>query len=156
MVVSNTRDHLLLFVKVDGAFTEKMKQAVLNGISTSFSYRIAVFRVRPLFPDKPVTENKITHTIKYDTLRKVFVVNRSWESNRRMTTDSFTEAQRWMSEVKSLPIASLDELEKGVRYQVSAKAELDKVTLPFYLNYVFFFLSLWNFETDWHTVDFVY
>ena len=35
-------------------------------------------------------------------------------------------------------------------------AELNKIQLPLYLHYVFFFLSLWDFETDWHSVDFRY
>jgi len=36
------------------------------------------------------------------------------------------------------------------------KAELEKVRLPLYLHYVLFFVSLWDFETDWYTVDFIY
>jgi len=35
-------------------------------------------------------------------------------------------------------------------------AELDKIRLPLYLHYVFFFLSLWDFETDWYAVDFLF
>lgn len=156
MVVSNTRDNLLLFVKVDGAFTEKMKQAVLSGIPTTFSFLIRVEKMYPFFPDHRISELKVNHTIKYDALRKNFIVKRSWEDDRQLTTDSFEEAQQWMSEIKSLPVASLDDLEKGVRYEVNTKAELDKVTLPFYLNYIFFFVSLWDFETGWQSVDFVY
>jgi hypothetical protein len=30
------------------------------------------------------------------------------------------------------------------------KAKLDKVRLPLYMEYVFFFVSLWDFETDWY------
>ena len=40
--------------------------------------------------------------------------------------------------------------------QIRAKAELSKLTLPFFLHYVFFFVSLWDFETDWYTIDFIY
>ena len=36
------------------------------------------------------------------------------------------------------------------------KAELEKVRLPLYLHYVLFFVSLWDFETDWFTIDFIY
>jgi len=39
---------------------------------------------------------------------------------------------------------------------LGAKAELNKLTLPFHLHYVLFFVSLWDFETDWYTIDFVY
>ncbi len=157
MVASNTRDNLLLFVKVEGAFTEKMKEAVLNGIPTSFSFIVTLEKINPFFwPDKTVAEKKVTHTIKYETLKKQFTVKRSWEDNRALTTDSFKEAQQWMSEIKSLPVVSLKELEKDTRYRLSAKAELDTVELPFFLDYIFFFVSLWDFETDWKSIEFVH
>ncbi|NQT10914.1 MAG: DUF4390 domain-containing protein, partial [Desulfobacteraceae bacterium] len=41
-------------------------------------------------------------------------------------------------------------------YQIRAKAELGKLTLPFYLHYILFFVSLWDVETDWYTIDFIY
>ncbi len=157
MVVSNTRDDLLLFVKVEGAFTQQMEQAVLNGISTTFSFIVRLEKINPMFiPNSLVTEQKITHTIKYESLKKQFVVRRSWEDNRALTTQSFEEARKWMSEIKSLRIASLGLLQEGKSYRVRAKAELDTVELPYYLNYVFFFVSLWNFETDWHSIEFSY
>jgi hypothetical protein len=55
-----------------------------------------------------------------------------------------------------LSIVPLAQLQKGQQYQVRAKAKLSKLTLPFYLHYVLFFVSLWDFETDWYTIDFIY
>ena len=71
-------------------------------------------------------------------------------------TQSFEEAQKWMAEIDGLKVVSLSKLEKGQRYQLGAKAELNKMTLPFYLHHVLFFVSLWDFETDWHSIDFIY
>lgn len=157
MVVSNTRDDLLLFVKVEGAFTEQMEQAVLNGISTTFSFIVRLEKINPFFmPNTLVEEQKVTHTIKYGSLKKQFHVRRSWEDDRILTTQSFEEARKWMSEIKSLKIAPLNLLQEGRSYRVRAKAKLDTVELPYYLNYVFFFVSLWNFETDWHSIEFGY
>ncbi len=156
MAVSNTEENLILSIKVDGAFTDKMKEAVLSGISTSFSYVITLTQTRTLLPDKLVHEIKLTNTIRYDTLRNTFTVRRSWENYRPLTTSSFAEAKRWMSEVIDVPIIPLEALENDIRYKINAKAELDRVTLPYFLNYVFFFISLWDFETSWHSVDFIY
>ena len=156
MSISNTEENLILSVTIDGAFTERMQEAILSGISTSFSYVITVTRKRALFPDKQVHEINLTHTVKYDTLRKTFTVRRSWENYRPLTTDTFAEAKRWMSQIQDVPVIPLESLDKDTRYRINAKAELDRVTLPFFLNYVFFFLSLWDFETDWHSIDFVY
>lgn len=156
MSISNTEENLILSLKVDGAFTNEMQEAVLNGISTSFSYVVTLTQTRTLFPDKLIHESKFTNTIKYDTLRKTFVVRRSWENYRPMTTSSFAEAREWMSEINSVPVIPLESLRKDNRYKINAKAELDKITLPFFLNYIFFFTSLWDFETNWHSIDFVY
>ena len=70
--------------------------------------------------------------------------------------DDFEEAKKRMSEIVGLKVTELRNLQRGNRYQISMMAELDKIRLPFYFHYVFFFLSLWDFETDWYTVDFRY
>ncbi len=156
MSISNTEENLILSVEVDGAFTDRLNEAVMNGIVTSFSYVITVTQTRTLFPDKQIHEIKLTNTIRYDTLRKNFMVRRSWENYRPLTTDSFEDARRWMSEVSDVPVIPLESLKTDTRYKINAKAELDKVTLPFFLNYIFFFISLWDFETSWHSIDFIY
>jgi hypothetical protein len=53
-------------------------------------------------------------------------------------------------------VATLDQMTKGKSYQLRAKAVLSQLTLPFYLHNILFFLSFWDFETDWYTVDFIY
>ncbi len=69
-----------------------------------------------------------------------------------MVTKSFEEAQELMTQVDGLKIVPLAKIKKGGKYQIRAKAELSKLTLPFYLHYV----SLKDIETDWHTIDFIY
>ena len=59
-----------------------------------------------------------------------------------------------MTEVDALSVYPLKELEKGQQYQIRAMAEVSKLTLPLYLHYVLF--SLWDVETDWYTIDFIY
>jgi hypothetical protein len=66
------------------------------------------------------------------------------------------EAKKWMTEINSLKIVPLDRLEKGEQYQLRVKAEVSKKTLPLYLHYILFFVSLWDFETDWYTIDFTF
>ena len=156
IIVTNTRDDLLVYLTVEGAFREKMKQAILSGVPATFSFLITLNQVRNLWLDKQVADIKISHTIKYNNLKKEFVVKRSWESGKPLVTQSFEEARKRMSEIDGLKVVSLSRLEKGQRYQCGAKAELNKLTLPFYLHHVLFFVSLWDFETDWYTIDFIY
>jgi hypothetical protein len=154
-VVTNNRDDLLLFMKVEGAYNQNMKDAILSGVPATFHFKITLNKIRSFWLNREIASREITHTITYNPLKKEFKVKRSWERDP-ITTQSFTEAKTLMTDVDSLKIVSLDALEKGVRYQIQAKAKLDKVTLPFSLHYVLFFASLWDFETDWHSIEFYY
>ncbi len=156
LVATNDDSNLLIDLKVEGAFKEKMEEAILNGIPTTFSYFIVLQKPRFLRPSKNIEKIKVTHTIKYNNLKNNYAVKRSWDGNKTLTTDSFDEAKRLMSEISGLKVIPLKKLKKGRQYTLKAKAELDRVTLPFFLNYVFFFVSLWDFETDWYTVKYVY
>ncbi len=66
------------------------------------------------------------------------------------------EARSLMTEVDNLKILPLDQLVKGDKYQLRIKAKLDKVTLPLSLHYVLFFVSFWDFETNWYLINFTY
>jgi hypothetical protein len=156
ITVSNTRDDLLLYLSLEGAFNEKLKKAVLSGVPATFYIVTILNSVRHLWLDREIADITVTHTIKYDNLKKEFLVRRSWRNNEPEVTKSFNEAQKWMTEVNSLKILPLDQLEKGKHYQLRIKAEVSKQTLPFYLHYILFFVSLWDIQTDWYTIDFIY
>ena len=106
--------------------------------------------------DKKLVDLTITHTITYNSLKKEYSVTRSWDTNSPVVVRSFDTAKKLMAEIDSLKVIPLEQLKKGNQYQIQAKAKLSRVTLPYYLHYVLFFLSLWDFETDWYTIDFIY
>ncbi|HKK91273.1 MAG TPA: DUF4390 domain-containing protein, partial [Desulfobacteraceae bacterium] len=144
------------YFDVNQAFTKKMKQAVLNGIPATFSFFIAIYRPRDAWFDKKIAEKEIRSTLEYNSLKETFTITRPWNSSATSVTDSFEEAERQMTEIDNLRVVPLEELTRNEQYQLRIKAELDRVTLPLYLHHVFFFLSWWDFETNWHTIDFVY
>lgn len=154
-VVSSTRDDLLIFLSLEDAFTENLKEAILSGVPTKVSFNITIEKIRSFWLNRTIFDKKIDHSIKYNPLRNEFTVKRSWEKEQ-IVTESIDEAINLMSNVDSLKVLPLSELERGVHYQIRAKAKSDKPTLPFYLHHVFFFLSQWDFETDWYTVNFYY
>ncbi|MGD9042409.1 MAG: DUF4390 domain-containing protein [Desulfobacterales bacterium] len=156
ITVSNTRDDLLLYLNLEGAFREEMNNAILSGVPSTFSYFAKLNRVRNFWFDKDIADIEVTHTIKYDNLKKEFTVERSWKEDNPEVTKSFTEARKWMTEINSLEIIPLNRLEKDAQYQLRVKAEVSKKTLPLYLHYILFFVSLWDFETDWYAIDFIY
>ena len=156
IIVTNTRDDLLIYLSVEDAFTRKMREAINRGVPASFEFFINLYRSRSMWIDKEMADLTITHTIKYNSLKKEYAVSRSWDAESPVIVQSFDAAKKLMGEIDSLKIIPLARLEKGRQYQIQAKAKLSRVTLPYYLHYVLFFLSLWDFETDWYTIDFIY
>ena len=155
IVITNTRDHLLLYFTVTDCFTEDMEKAIENGIITTFTFFIRLYETRALWWDKELADLKVSHEIQYDNLKKVYVLKLS-EKQKSISVKDFDEAKKLMSEIVGLRVTELHKLHKDRRYQIRMMAELEEIKLPFYLHYVLFFLSLWDFETDWYTVDFRY
>jgi hypothetical protein len=156
IIVTNNQDYLLAYFYTKGCFTPEMNKAILNGIPTTFTFLIELFKPKAYWPSKRVAALKLHHTIRYDSLREEFSVVLSERGNQTFTVKDFTKAQEMMSDVSNIQVMVLQSLEKNNQYQLRIKAELNKVRLPLYLHYILFFLSLWDFETDWYVVDFIY
>ena len=156
IIVTNTRDHLLVYFNVRDCFTEEMNKAILNGISTKFTFIVKLYEVKNAWFDRKIADIKLTHNIEYNTLKNEFNLFLPEQNNKKVITKDFDDAKKLMADVVALKVVELYKLKRGQHYQLRTKAELDKIELPFYLNYILFFLSLWDFETDWYSVIFKY
>jgi hypothetical protein len=141
---------------VKQAFTDKINQAVLNGVSTTFSFYITLYKTDDSWFDKKISNIEIKSTLKYNSLKKEFSILKPWKNEKPIVTQSFDEAKSLMTEIDNLKITALNQLVKGDKYQLRIKAKLDKVTLPLSLHTVLFFLSFWDFETNWYLINFTY
>lgn len=158
IVVTNTEEHLLVYFSVEDCFTADMISAIESGLPTTFTFYVQLNERREFWWDLTVDEIKVRHTVRYDQLKNLYELHLSEDEDEEevVTVEDFEDARRLMSEVVALKVVPLHRLEKGTRYRLRMMAELEKIRLPLYLHYVFFFLSLWNFETDWYAVDVVY
>lgn len=155
IIVTTSKTDLLVYFTIDGCFTKNMQEAIFNGVPVTFTFVIKLNKKKTLLPDKRINSFKIYHTIKYDQLKDVFEIKRTERPKEILTLKDFVQAKHTMAEVEA-KVAPLFRLKKGGKYQLSLKAELNKVTLPLYLHYILFFVSLWNFETSWYNIVFTY
>jgi Domain of unknown function (DUF4390) len=156
IIVTNNQDYLLVYFFTKGCFTNEMNKAIMNGIPTTFTFLIELYKPRSFWPNRQLSSLKLHHTIKYDSLRQEFSVTLSERGNQTFVMKDFNKAQDMMADVSNVQLVPLKALEKNNQYQLRIKAELNKVRLPLYLHYILFFVSLWDFETDWYVVDFMY
>ena len=156
IIVTNTKEHLIVYFNVEDCFTEDMNRAIMNGIPAKFTFIVKLYEVRNVWFDRKIADIRITHKVEYNTLKNEFTVFFPERNNKTIITKDADEANKLMAEVVALQVARLDTLKRGSHYQLRLKAELDKIELPLNLDYVLFFLSLWDFETDWYSVVFKY
>jgi hypothetical protein len=156
IIVTNNQNYLLVYFFTRGCFTPDMNKAIMNGIPTTFTFLIDLYSPRSFWPDKRIASLKLHHTIRYDSLREEFSVILSERGNQTFIMKDFSKAQEMMADVSNVQVIPLQSLEKSNQYKLRIKAELNKIRLPLYLHYVLFFVALWDFDTDWFVVDFIY
>jgi hypothetical protein len=153
MRLTNHDGKLLLSLKVKGCFTPEMEEAIVSGIPTTFTFIIELDRPKRFRGDEHIAHFKVDHTIKFDNLKCDFNIDLS-EDYKSIVVKEFSEARQIMASLTDVLVTPTKNLERNARYRLKAKAELNKVKLPFYLHYILFFVRLWNFETDWVTTNF--
>ncbi len=154
--LANTRDDLLIYFEVENAFSPKIIQRIDTGILTPFLFHISLYKTGGSWLDKKITEIDIRSTIKYNSLKQEYTVSQPWKEKKPFVTKSFDEARDWMTRIDNLVVAPLTDLVKGEKYQIRIRSQLTRVTLPFALHYVFFFVSFWDIKTDWYVINFTY
>jgi Domain of unknown function (DUF4390) len=153
--VTNDATHVLVYAQVTNCFTKDMEAAILAGVPTTFTFLIDLYQERRNWLDKRITRLTVRHTIKYDMVKKLFFVSSDGEKEPAMFQD-YASAKLAMADINGLPLVPIKLLQRNEYYYVQIKAKLEKVRLPLNMEYVFFFVSLWDFETDWYREGFFY
>lgn len=155
LVVNNSDSHLLLYFTLNNCFTPEMETGIHNGIPATFTFYVELYKIKKAWPDSELLSLTFNHTLTYDSLKEEYTLILD-ESNETSLTDSAEQAKKTMATINGLRIIELSRLMPEDTYLLKVKAKLAKKTLPLYFHYLIPFSSLWDFETDWHTLKFRY
>jgi hypothetical protein len=136
-------------------FNSDMEEAILDGVPTTFRILLSIQKPS-LIVNSTIADLTLLHTIKYNRLNNEFQVTLPEAAQESRVTRNFAEAKAWMSTVSKFPVMPTCCLDRDQSYYLNVKAELSKVELPLVFRYILFWASLWDFETGWYTVEFLY
>jgi len=147
----NTGNKLItLDAELVDAFNEKIKEAIESGVVMTFTYDIELLKQSSGFSDDVVSKNRVTHTVQFDTLKKVYQFSSQGRSvSRKVSTKSMEKYQKLMLTLKDIPIAHTYKLDPEEKYYARVKAEMEADGLWFPFNYILFFVPFNEFETSW-------
>ena len=149
LLITNNAGQVTIYARVINCFTPDIEAAILAGVPTTFTFLFDLYQKRSYWWDKKLTRRVIKHTIKYDNVKKNFLL----ASTNRPEADTFPTletAKRAMADLNAVVVCQVRSLERDKSYYLRMKAKLDQVRLPLHMESLFFFVSLWDFETDWH------
>jgi hypothetical protein len=155
ILITNDKENVLLYARLVNGFKPDMELAVLNGIPATFIMDVEVYQERFLTWDKKISSQEIKRTVKYDNLKKTFSI---FFGNKKepVVFSDFEGAQKAMCDFNGIAAVPLSLLKKGKNYYALIKIKMDKARLPLHMEYVFFFVSYWDFETSLYRQNFSY
>ncbi|MFO7604856.1 MAG: DUF4390 domain-containing protein [Desulfurivibrionaceae bacterium] len=156
VVVSNSRQDLLLYLQVDKAFRAEIEEGIFNGIPVLYTFFVSLREVDPEGrPGSQVTGMEFERALSYDSLKEVFNLRFS-EDNTAIAVDDFEKAKTLMTEVNGVKVVELARLRPGNTYFLSVKVRMERENLPLFFKYLIPFWQLKDEETDWQYVKFRY
>jgi len=156
ITITTSNTHLLLFGVIKNDKNDELIQALHSGIPMRFTFFVELFRTRDNWPDEQLMSVSFVHTLRYDTLKEQYALELEEQKNRALTFKNLGEAIKTMNDINGLKVIELKKLEPDNSYELRLKAVLYKKTLPMNLHYIIPFISMWDLETDWYTIEFTY
>lgn len=154
VLVTTDGKEVMAYARISNWFTKDIESAIMTGVPTTVSFMIDFYQQRPGWLDKRLAQIRIKHSLKYDEVKRIF----HFSSTGIKKTADFTDmesAKQAMAELDAVQLAYMNNLSQGVSYYVDVKAKLDEIRLPLHMETLLFFVSLWNFETDWYHQSFI-
>jgi len=144
--ITNDQKNVLLFARLINPFTKDMESAILAGVPVIFTLQLDVYRERSGLWEEKITGREIRRSIKYDNLKKTFAISTNGYTDPVILQD-LESARKAMADFSGIMVVPISSLVKDNTYYAQIKVKIDKVRLPFYMEYVFFFVSVWDTET---------
>jgi hypothetical protein len=131
--------------RLQHAFSPEMVEALKSGIEISFRIRVEVERVHRNWFDVTVGEARLTQSIRYDVLSRVYRLHH--QGGDEILPDIQQAIARMTRFEVTVPVTG--EVVRGKPYRAGVRARLDRAGLSEPLRSIVFFSSMWDVETGW-------
>jgi len=156
IIVTTSDTQLLLFGELRNSLTPDMIDGLHSGMPIHFSFFVQLVRSVPNWLDQDLVKIEFSHSLTYDTLKEVYIVETEESSRKKIIASTLQEATKLLNEINGLKIIELSKLVPETTYRLRVKADLYKKSLPLSLHNIIPFVSWWDLKTDWYTVEFIY
>ncbi|MEK6683839.1 MAG: DUF4390 domain-containing protein [Nitrospirota bacterium] len=127
-----------------------IREDLNNGIPKDLYYYILLKKRQPGWFDEEIVSKTIKHTIKYDVLKRQYSITTRMDGQTgQKIVESFEEMADLISRIDRVRVVATKRMKARHTYYVSIKAEMRATNVPFYLEYIFFFIPALELDTPW-------
>lgn len=144
------KEEISFSAKLMDGLNKDVEEAIKNGIQKDIIYSIILKKKRSTWFDEDVVSKEIEYTIKYDVLKKQYILITRGNGNKEKVTQSYDEIKAAVSKIENAVVSPKKALESDEEYYVSIKAEIKDTKLPFFLDYFLFFIPFSDINTSWY------
>ena len=153
--LAKSNHHLVAYMSLENPLNQETIAVLKSGIQIRLTFQVEI--KEPSFPfDKIIAEKRYSRILKYDNLKKDYMMVEGPPSPRVVTVNSMEEFKNLAFNLNKADVLSLNRLTERKRYIFRAKASLEIIegSRPFegLLN----FFSSDKIETEWHEIPFTY
>lgn len=144
------KEEISVSAKLMDGLNKDVEEAIKNGIQKDIIYSAILKKKRSTWFDEDVVSKEIEYTIKYDVLKKQYILITRGNGNKEKVTQSYDEIKTAVSRIENAVVSPKKVLEPDEEYYVSIKAEIKDTKLPFFLDYFLFFIPFSDINTSWY------
>jgi hypothetical protein len=139
-------DDIVLNAQFDVVFNPTLEEALQKGVSLYFVLEFELARPRWFWFDEKVVQQSVQYRVSYSPLTRQYRLTSGLLSQQ---LNSLAEVEHQLSRVVSRPVAQVDQLTKGARYDAAIRLVLDITLLPkpFQINALA--SRDWSLQSDW-------
>lgn len=138
----------LLDARIDYEFSEKVEEALENGVPLRMDVQLQIVRDGAWFWERPVLNRHLRHQIRFQPLSKLYKVT---DVKRELEQNFATReaAISFLGEISDHVLVDKSLLEEGESYLVRLRASLDIGALPLPLRPFAYLSPSWNLSSGW-------
>jgi hypothetical protein len=132
--------------------TPPLEEALEKGVALYFTLEFELSRSRWYWFDEKAAQWSTTYRVSYTSLTRQYRVAIGGQLGT--TFESLEDVQRYIGHVARRPIASLEALSKGAKYEAAVRLRLDTNQLPKPFQVNALASREWQLDSNWHTWSF--
>lgn len=143
-------DVVYLDTRFDVRLTDEAREALDSGIPLMLELQVRLIRPRQWWWDAELVRFSQRQELRYHALSRRFVVHNRATGESRTFFRRDVAMAAWAT-LDSVQVLHREQLDRGERYRVQARAKLDLDALPHPLRTVAFVSPDWRLVSEWYT-----